>query len=502
MPEELAGLDATKGKDKAMKTRGYAMSSSMKDERPEVRREGHLQSSIFDLPWRSVAGRRLPVLGLLLLVSALGPLASALRAQTQNEQQLLNRVLDPANGALKVTIVGGTPGGQRNTNYTESQVFNLVLDANNDALKMICVSGCASGAMQAGAPSGLTVTPKGSAGSRTWTYVVVGRQSSNASAPHTPGSAAASTATGNTTLSASNYNQLAGYQTFAIACYDVYRAASGGTPATTGLIASCVGSTYKDTGAAGDGSSPPTTDTTSLTASPWSPTNQPIAAGMPAGVDLPQDPPKALDDLFKESSLSGQWTWANQGTSTVALSNGSLLLTPQDANAAFSLHYLYQPAPVAPWTVTAKLAVIDTGSTSNGGSRSGGLAISDGTKIIAFGPLIGNNSDGHINILVQKYANPTTWSSDALIQPVVTGATSLQAFVSSDVTGLKYWRIQDDGTNLKFSISYDNVQWTQVYTEARGAFLSTGPTQVGIFSQATYLVANIVGRFDWFQQTQ
>lgn len=102
-----------------------------------------------------------------------------------------------------------------------------------------------------------TVTPTGTAGTTDYSYEVVAIPSYGGA---TSG-AITQTATGNATLSSTNYNALSwtaptgGTGTIS---YNVYRTASSGSPSTTGLIASGLTATsFDDTGIAGDGTTPP-----------------------------------------------------------------------------------------------------------------------------------------------------------------------------------------------------------------------------------------------------
>lgn len=92
----------------------------------------------------------------------------------------------------------------------------------------------------------------------------------------TVGGAPVSTATANATLDGTNFNRVsiaAANQTRGFTCYYVYRTTAGGTPSTTGKIGQvCPVSTansttmstltFDDTGIAGDGSTPPSANTT------------------------------------------------------------------------------------------------------------------------------------------------------------------------------------------------------------------------------------------------
>ncbi len=109
-------------------------------------------------------------------------------------------------------------------------------------------------------PSAPTVTPQGAAGSTTYTYKVVAMHRHG----QTAASSAGSTATGNATLSTSNYNSVTWTAVTGATAYRIYRTvASGTSPTTTGQVAVVgVVTQFDDTGIAGDSSTAPTANTT------------------------------------------------------------------------------------------------------------------------------------------------------------------------------------------------------------------------------------------------
>ena len=116
-------------------------------------------------------------------------------------------------------------------------------------------------------PGSLTVTPIGTTGATTWTYKLIAINAVGT----TEAGAASSTTTGNTTLSASNYNKLTWTAVPDATGYWIYRTVAGSSPTTTGRIA-ILGAvvTYNDIGAAGDSTTAATTNTTGLARPFWS----------------------------------------------------------------------------------------------------------------------------------------------------------------------------------------------------------------------------------------
>jgi hypothetical protein len=123
---------------------------------------------------------------------------------------------------------------------------------------------------QLNAPGALYVTPQGTGGSTTWCYrVVTLDRLGNQTLPN----AEVCTNAGNATLDNSNYNRVYWSSAAQAYQYQVWRTTAGGAPNTTGLIATVAASRksafsaafyYDDKGAAGNGASLPTVNTTGL----------------------------------------------------------------------------------------------------------------------------------------------------------------------------------------------------------------------------------------------
>lgn len=159
------------------------------------------------------------------------------------------------------------------------------------------------------------------------------------------------------------------------------------------------------------------------------------------------------------------FTWVNQGTATASdQANGGIFLLAAAASGD-SLKCLVKAA-TPPFTVIAKFkpAILTVNFASFGLL----LRESGTSKILNFplGPTVG----------VNYYTAATTFSAGL----VAAGAL---------IPGVFWQKIQHDGTNLKFSVSGDGVNWIQVWTEAKAAHFTTDANQVGWFANsnnATY----------------
>ena len=168
---------------------------------------------------------------------------------------------------------------------------------------------------------------------------------------------------------------------------------------------------------------------------------------------------------------TASWSWDNQGTGTETQAGGYLyLLAP--AAAGGNTRVRYRTSPSAPWTLTACIipAMVNLSNQQVGIGVRGSAA----GKLYLFGPA----ATATANLMqVVKMTNSTTWSSTPYSQ-----AVTLQ--------NRPVWlRIQDNNTNLLMSFSNDGLNFTQVYSETRAAFLT--PDQLIYFSdtQSTSLSA-------------
>jgi len=107
---------------------------------------------------------------------------------------------------------------------------------------------------QVSAPGAPQVTPRGTTGATTYSYQIV----ANDFVGHTTGGSTGTTTQGNATLTGVNYNQLTWTPVIGAVSYSVYRVTGG----VTGKLTTTVGVHYNDTGLAGDGTSPPGSNTT------------------------------------------------------------------------------------------------------------------------------------------------------------------------------------------------------------------------------------------------
>lgn len=113
----------------------------------------------------------------------------------------------------------------------------------------------------------------------------------------------------------------------------------------------------------------------------------------------------------------------------------------------------------APWSVKARLrpnipesTYVATGifmrETSSG-------------KLAFFGP----NWTNPVVMTCGRYTSLTAWSGASF---------TMNQYMPTD-----FWRVDCDGTNLLYYISYDGYTWRKVFQEAKNAFFASGPDQIG-----------------------
>ena len=442
------------------------------------------------------------------------PGTTALVGQTR----VVDTITTDANGNPIYNMKWGTAGGggvEAQTNGTDNAnctagVCPLVNAQSGLGVTVTNPSGgvwnyALAGATQLATPTAPTLTVNGTPGSTTITYKVVAVEDPY-SVYHTAASAATTTTTANGTLSSSNSVTLTVYgdTLYGARCFNIYRTATNGTsPTTTGLIASCVGKTFTDTGLAGDSSTAPSTNNTIL---------QPHMAALPTanippfgliGVDAPPSPTNALDDEFGENPNSGvpgdvnntQWKWFNQESATATYSNGSLVLV-SDTSAAHDLEGLYIPLPGStPYTFKTFVDV----NTKNGTESNCGIGFQESsTGKIMMLSLLNNQgaSSGSANLgvllIVRYFTNFSSYSTGTSVW-----------FLGYQGENGGYLQLQNDGTNINvsFSPASSGIAFPVVATIAKTTPFTTGPNRLLLVATGNSSSATTC-TFDFERRTQ
>lgn len=162
--------------------------------------------------------------------------------------------------------------------------------------------------------------------------------------------------------------------------------------------------------------------------------------------------------------VSGDFAWVNQGTSSVATTNGGIFFRAPAA-AGTNIRVRKKAAPSTPYVITAAFHQV-------GPQSAAGLCFrqsSDGKLVVFF-----VNND--ITLYAQKYTSATVFSANYLA-------------AAKHLPGAVIWlRIADNGTNRICSVSASGQNWVDVHSVGRtdfltadecGFILSTGSTYEG-----------------------
>jgi hypothetical protein len=155
--------------------------------------------------------------------------------------------------------------------------------------------------------------------------------------------------------------------------------------------------------------------------------------------------------------VDGDFAWSNQGGASITtLANGGLFLRAP-AGSAINLRCRVKAAPATPYSVIARIEPLIGGVNT---SQLCGLLFSDGTKLVT------------LAVTSAAMARVTRWNN--------TGSYSADSLVRVGRPA-GWFKIEDDGTNLKYYVGNDGENWILMFSQARGNFLSTGPTHIGWF---------------------
>lgn len=161
--------------------------------------------------------------------------------------------------------------------------------------------------------------------------------------------------------------------------------------------------------------------------------------------------------------VDGDFSWVNQGGSTVDTTNGGIfLLAP--ATALTNLRVRVKTAPSPPYTITAAL-----------------LVRSPGINFAGVGLCFRQSSDGKLATLGLEHNND--WQ---VVAHKFTSATAFSANYTSLNLGTlfspMFLQISDNNTNRIVRISTDGQHWQQIHSVTRTDFLTAN--QVGFYASA------------------
>jgi len=175
----------------------------------------------------------------------------------------------------------------------------------------------------------------------------------------------------------------------------------------------------------------------------------------------------SLTDIGGATLTGSSFTWVNQGGASFTDQNGCIYLEAPAA-AGENIRLLKKAAPSTPYSI---IAAFVPNFTINGatGQPSGGVCFRESStgKIYSLVMEIINDKQPHY--ACHKYTDHDTLTvtvkSHEWVAPL-----------------LPYWlKIRDDGTNTVFFISHNGINFIQVRSESRTAFMLGGADEVGFY---------------------
>lgn len=189
--------------------------------------------------------------------------------------------------------------------------------------------------------------------------------------------------------------------------------------------------------------------------------------------------------IFNDSgnrSSASLFSWVNQGSASLTEDGDGIYITSPIAVEEV-VRFLEKTAPSTPYNYILRVRL--AAGTHNPSSLGVGAFFRETSsgRIIEYA-FRENNASSNIQVALNYWNSATSLSSSAGSSPV---------FCASDSIFLK---IENDGTNLKFHVSCDGVNWLQVFSKSKTDFMTSGPNRVGlgIYQQsASSGLPNIIG---------
>lgn len=170
--------------------------------------------------------------------------------------------------------------------------------------------------------------------------------------------------------------------------------------------------------------------------------------------------------------VASDFTWQNQGSSSLTDKHGSILGTfLSETGSPANYRRLLLTAPSPPYTYIMAFHGLFTGAT--GGHDFVGPLFRDTVSA----------RDEVLGLFVSNTAAIATAQATADTGNVGTMTAHQGLYGFGPVL---WFKISDDSTNLIWSISPDGVNWSQVQSRGRTAHLTNGPNRVGWIAQSRH----------------
>jgi len=172
-----------------------------------------------------------------------------------------------------------------------------------------------------------------------------------------------------------------------------------------------------------------------------------------------------LRDIDGNTLTAADWSFDNQASSFLENNpDGTISLISEETDTSgATLNVVYKAAPTPPYTVTACFQV--------------GPGMKWGSNATTAGLLVRENSTGEfINVACNLSATwgVNKWNSPTSFSAAVSGSLAPEAH-----SPFFWMQIEDDNTDLFWRGSYDGLNFFELGTEGRTAFMAGGPDQVG-----------------------
>lgn len=167
---------------------------------------------------------------------------------------------------------------------------------------------------------------------------------------------------------------------------------------------------------------------------------------------------------------SGVWSWINQGSSTVLESRDAVHLLASGTSNATSSNWVLRAKtpPATPYTATFRFIppVISK------------LFLGYGIQLRQAGAGSGQNRSVHMWWCLAQVSGTDAGGMIRIEKWTSVFVFSAAYIEQRAISPPSWFRVRDDGTNLRFSVSADGLNWVEMYVVSRTDWMLQGPDQV------------------------
>jgi len=165
--------------------------------------------------------------------------------------------------------------------------------------------------------------------------------------------------------------------------------------------------------------------------------------------------------------VASDFTWVNQDSASVTDRGGTILMTVPE-RAGVSVNAQERSAPSTPYTYRmAMRAGCISGATDSKPFFGVGFRESSSGKLVLIGVLLEKFFQEGPQVRITRYSSPTT------------GFTNVVAPAPLNIVDDVVWfKIENDGTNTIFYMSFDGIEWLTVLSESKTSYFAGDPDKV------------------------